>query len=260
MSIVKSKTETKYIDYLEEDDPIPGQLWFCISFVSPEGIKNCNTRGLKVRGVYGSRKEADKRADDLHRKYPDFDVFVGEIGKWLPWNPDPNECQDSVYLEKELNDIVKGYKDNMEKSKEMQRERKEDMIKKGAAEEQSKAKASAGNRADKIKSRLRDKYDAKHKNTAAAVASTSSTSSTASNTLGMEIGPDTPVDTVDTIDLNTVDKPVASITPDEQLVKQENDRLANNQKVIQEKERSVLSTQEKLDKIKELYEKANQKK
>src|SRR3989304_5647810 len=106
---------TKYIDYLTEDTPIPGQLWVCVSFLSPEGIKNCSVRGLKVRGVYGTHQEADNRAKELQKLDPDFNVFVGEVGKWLAWDPDPNDVQDSVYQEKELNDLMKGYKDNLEK-------------------------------------------------------------------------------------------------------------------------------------------------
>ena len=29
-------TEEEKIDYLDVDDPIPGQNWVCLSFVSPE--------------------------------------------------------------------------------------------------------------------------------------------------------------------------------------------------------------------------------
>lgn len=132
---------TKYIDYLNEDKPIPGQMWACVSFLSPEGIKNCSVRGLKIRGVYGTRKEADEQAIELQKMDPDFHVFVGEVGKWLPFDPSDNldAIEDHVYQEKELNDLMKEYKNNMAKAKQMEEERKKDMLAKAAREEQVKS-------------------------------------------------------------------------------------------------------------------------
>ena len=132
---------TKYIDYLNEDKPIPGQMWVCVSFLSPEGIKNCSVRGLKIRGVYGTRKEADEQAIELQKMDPDFHVFVGEVGKWLPFDPSDNldAIEDHVYQEKELNDLMKEYKNNMAKAKQMEEERKKDMLAKAAREEQVKS-------------------------------------------------------------------------------------------------------------------------
>ncbi len=150
--MAKQSSSTKYIDYLKEDKPIPGQLWVCMSFLSPEGIKNCSVRGLKIRGGFGTRQEADERANELQKIDSDFHVFVGEVGKWLPWDPDPNDVADQVYQEKELNDLMKGYKENLEKSKKMQQDRKEDMIRQAAKEEQS--------REGKTRDRLRKNLEA----------------------------------------------------------------------------------------------------
>jgi DNA repair exonuclease SbcCD ATPase subunit len=129
---------TKHIDHLTEDKPIPGQLWVCLSFISPEGIKNCSLRALKVRGVFGTRKEADEHAIEIQKYDPDFHVFVGEVGKWLPWDPDVNDVEDQVYQEKELNDLMKEYKNNMAKAKQVEEQRKKDMLEKAAKEEQVK--------------------------------------------------------------------------------------------------------------------------
>ena len=49
--------------------------------LSPEGIRNCNVRGLKIRGVYNTQEEANKRAEYLQKIDPNFHVFVGEVGK-----------------------------------------------------------------------------------------------------------------------------------------------------------------------------------
>jgi len=118
---------TKYIDYLTEDEPISGQGFVCLSFLSPEGVKNCTVRGLKVRGVYSTYEEAKRRSNEIRDSDPDFHVFVGEVGKWLPWDPDPNDIDDQNYKEKELNNLMKAYKDNLSKAKKVHNERIDDM-------------------------------------------------------------------------------------------------------------------------------------
>jgi len=137
--IPKEKKRTyKEIDYLDEDEPIVGQKWACISFLSPEGIKNCKIRGIKIRGVYSSREEADTQAERLTKVDPDFHIFVGEVGKWLPQDPDPESAQDEVYQEKELQALMKEYKQNREKAKQFEAERKQKMLREAIQEEKNK--------------------------------------------------------------------------------------------------------------------------
>lgn len=141
------------IDYLTEDAPIPGQRFVCISFVSPEGIKNCNIRSLKVRGVFDTYEEAKKQAEDLQKKDPNYHIFVGEVGKWLPWDPSPDSAKDQQYYEKQLQDLHKGYLQNREKAKQVEAERKQDMIKRSVVE------ASKEDRASIKKAELQKKYE-----------------------------------------------------------------------------------------------------
>jgi hypothetical protein len=128
----------KYVDYLTEDTPLAGQSYVCLSFISPEGVMNCKTRGLKVRGMYSTEEEAKARCTELNAIDPDFDVFIGEVGKWLPWNPDPAESKNQVYREKELNDIVEGHHKNLNKAKQLEAERKTELLKKSLTEEKSR--------------------------------------------------------------------------------------------------------------------------
>jgi DNA repair exonuclease SbcCD ATPase subunit len=148
---------TKYIDHLNEDKPIPGQMWACVSFLSPEGIKNCSVRGLKIRGVFGTRKEADEHAVELQKYDPDFHVFVGEVGKWLPYNPEVDEIEDQVYQEKELNDLMREYKNNMAKAKQMEEQRKADMLEKAAKEEQVKSLRPVDRKRAELQKKLADR-------------------------------------------------------------------------------------------------------
>lgn len=95
------------IDKLDEDEPIPGQKYLCISFISPEGLMNCKTRGFKVRGVYGSMSEARAACKTLQKRDKYFDVFVAEVGKWCPWDPTPQQIKEEVYKDKDQNQIMK---------------------------------------------------------------------------------------------------------------------------------------------------------
>jgi hypothetical protein len=69
-------------------------------------------RGLKVRGVYGAHGEAVAGAKKLQRNDPIHNIFVGEVGKWLPWDPKPSQVQEQEYAEDQLNQLMKRYKDN----------------------------------------------------------------------------------------------------------------------------------------------------
>lgn len=164
-------------DFLEVDQPIPGQNYACLSFISPEKIvrqkeiyffkkfvydlltdekkreyllnfnaekltyekindmiedyrilheKNIydefdestdfktSVRGVKVRGIYDTLKEARVRAKVLQRKDPKFNVFVGQVGYWLPWDPSSTDDIEAEYQEKQLNELMKNYKVNAE--------------------------------------------------------------------------------------------------------------------------------------------------
>jgi hypothetical protein len=76
-------------------------------------------RGLKIRGTYSTRQEAEMRARRLQKQDPSFNVFVGQVGYWLPWDPNPGDVQDQEYAEKELNDLMKNYKENELKKKDL---------------------------------------------------------------------------------------------------------------------------------------------
>jgi len=65
-----------------------------------------NTRGLKVRGVYSSREEADMRGKLLRESDPAFSVHVGTVGAWLTFNNDAKNAKDVDYMEQELNTLI----------------------------------------------------------------------------------------------------------------------------------------------------------
>jgi hypothetical protein len=88
-------------------------------------------RGLKVRGVYDSYAEGMARAKTLQKLDPDFNVYVGQVGFWLPWDPEPSEVPDQEYADDQLNQLMKKYKENESQRDEFYESMKRERI--GAA-------------------------------------------------------------------------------------------------------------------------------
>jgi len=199
------KDDPKYVDLLDEDIPVAGQKFVCLSFISPEKIlkqkeefyfeqflkqydlskslekfnqflnfvsfkykldfdklskdlqefteeekdklykttlsdeyKNyvdnheesletkfnelhnyqTSTRGLKIRGSYPSQQEAELRCKMLRELDPNHDVFVGPVGMWVPWDPEPYKTGKVEYLEEELNQLMNEKAKNEKHAKE----------------------------------------------------------------------------------------------------------------------------------------------
>lgn len=91
-------------------------------------------RGLKIRGTYDTHKEATIRAQVLRRKDPNFNVFVGQVGSWLPWDPECEQIQEQEYQEEMLNELVKKYQENLDNRDNMYDQLKEEQIKKAREE------------------------------------------------------------------------------------------------------------------------------
>lgn len=184
-------------DFLEVDQPIPGQNYVCLSFISPEKVikqkevffmkkfmfelltnenkrkylldlepekltyekvedmiedfrivneKKVNdefdeivdfrtsTRGVKVRGIYDTLKEAKIRSSILQKRDPKFNVFIGQCGYWLPWDPSCIDEIDNEYQEGQLNELMKNYKINAEQRDMFYQQDKQDKVDKAIQE------------------------------------------------------------------------------------------------------------------------------
>lgn len=206
MASTSSLVSTKEVDYLDEDKPLRGQNYVCLSFISPEEVlankevyafskflqtfsKNMDTmitmleerykedkellqslrennkyifspedlqeqyrfyrksntveidneflekndfktcvRGIKVRGSFETLKEAQVRAEVLKRMGDKFDIFIGQVGCWCPWSPNPEDLQDQEYAETHLNTLMKKYRENMQLKDEFFEQRKQEKI------------------------------------------------------------------------------------------------------------------------------------
>ena len=88
-----------------------------------------NVRGVKIRGVYQSKEEANARASKLHKTDSNFHVFVGQIGYWLPWDPCADKIDDEYFVDDQLNDLMQKYKENNVNKDIFYEEQKRDKIK-----------------------------------------------------------------------------------------------------------------------------------
>jgi len=94
--------------------------YVCISFLTDKNnVKPHTLTGVRFGGGFSTYEEACKQAKEIQQLDPYHHVFVGEGGKWLPYDPDPNSesVKDSEYANETLNSIMKGHKENHEKAK-----------------------------------------------------------------------------------------------------------------------------------------------
>jgi hypothetical protein len=101
-----------------------------------------NVRGVKVRRVFGSLEEAQTFAKVMQRRYPRDNLYVGKVGCWLPWDPSEHVMPEVEYAEKELNELMRKYKENEANRELFFEEEKAEKIRK-QREENEKRKAKA---------------------------------------------------------------------------------------------------------------------
>jgi hypothetical protein len=130
------------VDYLDEDPVISEQKYCVVSVLTPKNFKDVDEKStmytFKVRGSYSSVEEAQKRIQLLNQLDPNVNIYLAEVGKWCPFEDDPEKAKDAVYKDEELNRLMKGYKENQEKAKELFEVRKADMVAKALADTKDK--------------------------------------------------------------------------------------------------------------------------
>lgn len=77
-----------------------------------------SVRGLKIRGSFPSLEEAEFRCKLLREQDPYHDVYVAQVGAWLPFHPVAYKTGRVEYLEEELNQLFMEKKKNEECAKE----------------------------------------------------------------------------------------------------------------------------------------------
>ena len=143
-------------DYLFEDPVIPAQQFFCVSFFNKCSVKQSieniddyreevfkstdkeeystdnNILGLKIRGGFPTYQEAKNYGKKLSELDPYHHVYVIDAGKWCAFimkESDNNHfVEQTEYANDELNNMMKKYNENQDKTKLYHELRKNQMI------------------------------------------------------------------------------------------------------------------------------------
>lgn len=106
--IISSSVEDDYKTFLDkEEDELEKKFNVKHNFQT-------SVRGFKSRGHFASQEEAELRAKLLRETDPHFDVFVGPVGTWLPWEPEAYKTGRVEYMEEELNQLAHEKQKNQE--------------------------------------------------------------------------------------------------------------------------------------------------
>jgi Family of unknown function (DUF5832) len=109
---------------------------------SRENQFQTSVRGIKVRGVFSTQEEAEMHSKKLRERDPHHDIFVGQVGSWMPYHPDAYKTGKIDFMEPELNKLYQEKIANEDKAKQLFEERVKEAKRKAIRENIEKAKAS----------------------------------------------------------------------------------------------------------------------
>ena len=117
-----SKLKELYEDFVDSNRTVLENEFYTINEF------RTTVRGLKIRGTFSSKEEAVARSKKLQRMDAIHNIFVAEVGKWLPWDPEPSQIGEQEYAEEKLNTLMKNYKNNEEARELFERENRARML------------------------------------------------------------------------------------------------------------------------------------
>ena len=108
VKLTENQLVDKYKDYMfRNQDTLEEQFY-------KKNNYQTTIRGVKIRGVYDTEIEAKNRASKLQKLDKNFNVYIGQVGFWLPWEPETHKIEDEQYGESQLNELMSEYKKNQE--------------------------------------------------------------------------------------------------------------------------------------------------
>jgi len=105
-----------------------------------------NVRGVKVRRAFATVEEAQVMAKVFQRKYPKDNIYIGKVGAWLPWDPSEHLMPEVEYAEKELNELMRKYKENEANRDIFAADQRQEAIKKQKEENERRKQTNAAGR------------------------------------------------------------------------------------------------------------------
>jgi hypothetical protein len=110
--LVETTIEDDYKTFLDQNEENLNDIF------KKEYTFQTSVRGVKFRGSFPSLEEAEMRARLLRENDPNHDIYVGQVGMWMPWEPEAYKTGRVEYLEKELNQLMKEKKANEDKARQ----------------------------------------------------------------------------------------------------------------------------------------------
>lgn len=126
-------------DFLDEDVQIRNQLYCVLSYTLPKPGENdtkgkkrvgFNTPMIKFRGSYATVEECEARIERLKQTDKYFHMYVAPVGTWGPLLTEEQHKEsgtNAVFMNKEMNDFMKGYKESQDKQTDLFEKRKNTM-------------------------------------------------------------------------------------------------------------------------------------
>lgn len=114
---------------LEQDFlTVPGQLYALISIVGPDMPQKNDQLGLKIRGCFATKDEAESHAKRLQKEDGVVDIYVVDMYKWLLIPPDRLQIDNVHYQNEKLEEIFSKYRENQRQAAAHFEKRKRDMM------------------------------------------------------------------------------------------------------------------------------------
>ena len=257
---LEDTSDYKYteIDCLNEDPEILGQKYALLSFVSPEGIMNCKVRGLMVRGVYATQEEANTACEKLKRIDKYHDIFVGPVGKWLPWNPTSKQVEKVKYRNKKLDKIMKKIHDSDNKSLNELVGRRKEMLDKERTSHKNRIRESIKDSVDGLVDTSEEKVTGEQPKTKKSMRDPEAIKQRLKKTLekrAKNIQPSRPSQLKPKGEIKR-----AELIEQKEQLKTESDRISEKNENITKLEQTSSALEEKLEKLKkmrQMYEQRN---
>jgi hypothetical protein len=104
-----------------------------------------SVRGVKIRGVFSTQEESELHCKKLRDRDPSHDIYVGQVGVWMPFEPNAYKTGKVEFMEPELNRLHQEKIANEMKAKEAFDERVK-AAKRKAIEENIEKARNSGNK------------------------------------------------------------------------------------------------------------------
>lgn len=110
--LVETTIEDDYKSFLDQnEEKLQKEFNEKVSFQT-------NVEGIKVRGSFPTQEEAEIRSRMLREIDPHHDIYIGQVGVWMPFEPEAYKTGRVEYLEEELNQLMHEKKKNEDKAKQ----------------------------------------------------------------------------------------------------------------------------------------------